>query len=106
MTALCHVDDLGENQAKGFELGNDSVFAIKRDGQIYVYRNSCPHRGVELNWLEDQFLDGDGELIQCATHGALFVIESGECIYGPCRGQYLQPVAFSIEHGVIHLTTG
>ena len=106
MTALCHVDDLGENQAKGFELGNDSMFAIKRDGQIYVYRNSCPHRGVELNWLEDQFLDGDGELIQCATHGALFVIESGECIYGPCRGQYLQAVAFSIEHGLIHLTTG
>ncbi len=106
MTALCHVDDLGENQAKGFELGNDSVFAIKRDGQIYVYRNSCPHRGVELNWLEDQFLDGDGELIQCATHGALFVIESGECIYGPCRGKYLQAVAFSIEHGLIHLTTG
>ena len=106
MTALCHVDDIGENHAKGFELGNDSVFAVKRDGQIYVYRNSCPHRGVELNWLEDQFLDGDGELIQCATHGALFVIESGECIYGPCRGQYLQAVAFSIEHGLIHLTTG
>jgi nitrite reductase/ring-hydroxylating ferredoxin subunit len=105
MTVLCHVDALGENQTKGFELGNDSVFAIKRDGQIYVYRNSCPHRGVELNWLEDQFLDSDGELIQCATHGALFVIESGECIYGPCRGQNLQPVAFSIEHGLIHLRT-
>jgi len=28
-------------------------------------------------------------LIQCATHGALFLIESGECIAGPCAGQSL-----------------
>jgi len=103
MTALCRTEDLAENQAKGFELGNDSVFAIKRDGQIYVYRNSCPHRGVELNWLEDQFLDSDDALIQCATHGALFVVETGECIFGPCRGQYLQPVAFHIEQGIVQL---
>ncbi len=28
-------------------------------------------------------------LIQCATHGALFLIESGECVAGPCAGQFL-----------------
>lgn len=103
MIQLCHVDDIAEDSAKGFELGNDSVFAVKRDGQIHVYRNSCPHRGVELNWLEDQFLDSDGALIQCATHGALFTIETGECVFGPCRGQYLQPVAFQIEQGMVHV---
>ncbi|MFP6798982.1 MAG: Rieske (2Fe-2S) protein, partial [Pseudomonas sp.] len=32
-------------------------------------------------------------LIQCATHGALFLIESGECVAGPCAGQSLQELA-------------
>jgi len=31
-------------------------------------------------------------MLQCATHGALFLIESGECVVGPCAGQFLQPL--------------
>jgi len=49
----------------------------------------CPHRGVPLEWQPDQFLDPSASLIQCATHGALFLIESGECVAGPCAGQFL-----------------
>jgi nitrite reductase/ring-hydroxylating ferredoxin subunit len=96
MTTLCHIDDLAEGGAKGFSLALDSLFALKRDGQIFVYRNSCPHLGVELNWLEDQFLDADNALIQCATHGALFIIESGECVAGPCRGKHLEAIPYTI----------
>lgn len=56
---------------------------------MYVYKNRCPHRGVGLEWLPDQFLDSSASLIQCATHGALFLIEDGECIAGPCEGKSL-----------------
>jgi nitrite reductase/ring-hydroxylating ferredoxin subunit len=101
MITLCHVDDLREPGAKGYQVGGSSLFAVKRDGQIYVYRNSCPHLGVELNWLEDQFLDSDNALIQCATHGALFEIETGACIAGPCRGQRLQTIAHQLIDGTI-----
>jgi nitrite reductase/ring-hydroxylating ferredoxin subunit len=100
---LCNVDDLDEGGAKGFAVADDSLIALKRDGQIHVYRNSCPHLGVELNWLEDQFLDADGALIQCATHGALFAIDTGECIWGPCVGKYLEAVPFSIVGGRIEV---
>ncbi|MFO7604032.1 MAG: Rieske 2Fe-2S domain-containing protein, partial [Gammaproteobacteria bacterium] len=55
-----------------------------------AYRNQCPHTGVALNWQEDVFLDSRDELIQCAMHGALFVPETGRCIWGPCQGQVLQ----------------
>jgi nitrite reductase/ring-hydroxylating ferredoxin subunit len=103
MLRLCHQNDIPEGGAKGFTLEADSVFAVKRDGQIYLYRNSCPHLGVELNWLEDQFLDLDGALIQCATHGALFTIESGACVAGPCRGSALQAVPFSVADGWVEL---
>ena len=103
MTVLCHVNDIPDEQSKGFEIGDDNLFAIKKDGQVYLYRNSCPHLGVELNWQEDKFLDMDGMLIQCSTHGALFLIEDGECVAGPCQGQRLQSIAFEIVDGQITL---
>jgi nitrite reductase/ring-hydroxylating ferredoxin subunit len=103
MTSLCHIDDIAEGSAKGFALEFDSLFVVKRDGQIFVYRNSCPHLGVELNWLEDQFLDADNTLVQCATHGALFIIDSGECVAGPCRGKHLTAIPFAIVAGHIEV---
>ena len=102
MTFLCQFDDVPEGGAKSLDGEDETLFAVKRDGQLFVYRNSCPHLGVELNWLEDQFLDMDGALIQCATHGALFTIETGECVAGPCYGQALQPVAVDIRDGEVH----
>ena len=96
MTTLCHLDDIPDQQSKGFKVGDDNIFAVKKDGQVYIYRNSCPHLGVELNWQEDKFLDMDGMLIQCSTHGALFLIEDGACVSGPCQGQQLQAVEFEI----------
>ncbi len=101
MTLLCKQDSIEENSAKGFTVGEHNLFAVKRDGSIFVFHNSCPHLGVELNWQEDQFLDMDGVLIQCATHGALFLVESGECIAGPCRGAHLQAVTFTVKDGWI-----
>jgi len=101
MTRLCHIDTIPDPGARGFETEQGALFAVKRDGEVFLYRNRCPHLGVELNWLEDQFLDLDNALIQCATHGALFLIDSGECVSGPCRGSALEAVAFSLSDGWI-----
>ena len=92
MTLLCHIDEIDDESSKGFELGEEHFFAVKKDGELYVYRNQCPHLGTELNWQQDQFLDMDGALIQCSTHGALFLIESGECVYrDPAWGKLCKP---------------
>lgn len=96
MTTLCHINDLSENSAKGIKLGDNSYVAIKRSGEYYLYRNKCPHMGIELNWMPDKFFDLDGVMIQCFTHGALFLIEDGECVAGPCLGKKLEAVPFSI----------
>ncbi len=105
MTALFHINDIDDGACKGFTLEEKHFFAVKKDGQIYIYRNQCPHLGVELNWQEDQFLDMDGALLQCSTHGALFLIEDGECVAGPCLGQRLQAIAFDIVDGEVRLPT-
>jgi nitrite reductase/ring-hydroxylating ferredoxin subunit len=93
MLRLCAPDELAEGQSRGFEVAGEKLFAVRKNGQLYAYRNRCPHRGIALEWLPDQFLDASASLIQCATHGALFLIESGECVAGPCAGQSLQTLA-------------
>ncbi|MFP6863887.1 Rieske (2Fe-2S) protein [Pseudomonas sp.] len=93
MLRLCAPDEVAEGQSRGFEIAEEKLLAVRKDGQLYAYRNRCPHRGIPLEWLPDQFLDASASLIQCATHGALFLIESGECVAGPCAGQSLQELA-------------
>ncbi len=102
---LCHQQELLEGQSKGFQIdASHSLFAVRKNQNIYLYKNSCPHLGIELEWLEDQFLDADNQLIQCSTHGALFLIEDGQCVSGPCQGQSLEAFPFILnENGEIEI---
>jgi len=101
---LCHIDDIEEEAAKGFHISAErQVFAIKKEGQISLFENRCPHLGIPLEMLPDQFLDSEKCYIQCSTHGALFEIDSGLCVAGPCHGASLTHVPFVISDGEIHL---
>ena len=97
MAALLNINDLAEASSKGIEINNRYLFAVKKDDQVYVYWNRCPHIGTQLEWEEDKFLDMDAALIQCSTHGALFQIDDGLCLAGPCQGTHLTAVPFTIE---------
>ena len=90
MIRLCAPNELTEGQSRGFAVAELKLLVVRREGQVYAYQNRCPHRGIPLEWQPDQFLDHSNSLIQCATHGALFLIESGECVAGPCSGQSLK----------------
>lgn len=92
MLLLCPSAELGEGQSRGFSHDGLELLGVRREGRVYLYRNRCPHRGVPLNWQPDTFLDSSASLITCARHGALFLIESGECVAGPCEGESLQAV--------------
>ncbi len=104
---LCRTTDIEDPGSKSFELKikrkNRSIFVVHKDGKFFAYYNQCPHTGASLEWQEHQFLDLDRTLIQCATHDALFTINSGECIAGPCTGDALQTIPLSIENGEICL---
>ena len=93
MQRLCNSDELNEGSSRGFRVAGHDLLLVRREGRVYAYRNRCPHRGIPLEWQPDQFLDESGSLIQCATHGALFLIESGECVAGPCAGEFLAALA-------------
>jgi nitrite reductase/ring-hydroxylating ferredoxin subunit len=103
MLPLFATADLDEGTSLGLEVRNLYLFAVKKDDQIFVYWNRCPHLGTPLEWEENRFLDADGALIQCSTHGALFQIEDGHCLVGPCRGKYLEKAPFIIDNGMVLL---
>ena len=104
---LCKTSDIEDPGSRGFELSAKhetlAIFVVHKNGEFYAYYNQCPHTGVNLEWQENQFLDLDKALIQCATHDALFEIDSGECIAGPCAGKFLQSLPLSIRDNKIHL---
>ncbi|KEQ16826.1 Rieske (2Fe-2S) protein [Endozoicomonas numazuensis] len=103
MLELCAVDDLENPGSKGFETEKGSIFVVRRNEEVFVYENSCPHFGINLEWQKDRFLDSEKRLIQCATHRALFLMESGECVAGPCPGDRLTAVPSKVEQGIVYL---
>ena len=98
---LCHVDDIPEDGARGFELPQGRLFGVKRRQRIYLYLNRCPHLGLPLEWEPHAFLDSEGLYVKCANHGAYFVPETGECIQGPCLGDALWSVDYETTDGMI-----
>lgn len=103
MISLCHIDDIADNQSKGFEIEGRHIFAVKKFDKLHVYLNSCPHLGIQLEMVPDQFLDHSHSLIMCSMHGALFRIEDGLCISGPCLEQSLKAIEFQIIDHHIHI---
>jgi len=96
--------DIPSGSARGYQTTPElSVFAVRVDDKVSVYRNRCPHKGIELNWVPDKFLDRDGEYLQCSSHGALFEIHTGKCIVGPCGGAYLEKLNSCVQDGGLYI---
>ena len=107
LTFICSDTELSDPASFGFsvEKNGEAIegFLVKNDGQYFAYKNSCPHTGSPLDWLEHQFLDSEGALIQCAVHDARFFIDTGECVVGPCHGQSLEKLEIEIKDEGIYL---
>lgn len=107
---ICDLVDIPPGGARGFRIpGGDGGLAVliaRRGAGIHAYVNRCPHTGVNLDWNPDEFMDVEGQHLQCATHGALFRVEDGFCLHGPCYGQGLTPLPIRVEDGAILLERG
>ena len=75
---------------------------VNFEGRHFAYINRCPHTGITLDWVNNQFFSSDNRYLMCATHGAVFEPPTGECIWGPCVGLTLQSVPVEIEQGRIY----
>lgn len=72
------------------------------DGSVVAFRNYCQH------WTDAKLDRGDGALVRndqlvCQKHGATFDRDTGYCDFGPCEGAILEPVAITVEDGIVSL---
>lgn len=102
---LCPLRTLADPGARNFvlQLGDAYFhgFVVRKGEQVHGYVDRCPHAGFPLAQQLDDYLTRSGELIQCDWHGALFRIEDGVCIGGPCGGARLTPWPVRVHGGVI-----
>ena len=103
--AIARLGEVRPGQSKKFLLACDGGeiegFVVNFGGRLYAYVNRCRHVPMGLDWVENQFFTEDGQFIQCATHGAYYVPDTGECIAGPPCGKSLIRVPLRIEGDTI-----
>jgi len=100
---ICKVDDLQNNEAKGFiatvQGKQRNIFVVRKNDRFFAYLNWCPHNQVLIDQIPNKFFNADRSLIQCSKHGALFEIDGGLCIEGPCEGDRLKVLVVTIKDG-------
>lgn len=104
---VCNIAELPDPSSRAFQITTGELdidaFVIHWRGSCYAYVNCCPHTQISLNWSPDQFLDIEGQYIQCGMHGALFRPEDGLCVHGPCVGKSLQGIPVQVEDGIVQI---
>jgi nitrite reductase/ring-hydroxylating ferredoxin subunit len=104
---LCHIDDLPDGGARGFDpqrRGQDSLLLVRQGAQVHAWLDACPHHGTPMAWRRHEYLNAARDRIVCAAHGALFEIDTGLCTLGPCLGEHLRPVGTTTRaDGEIHI---
>lgn len=73
------------------------LIIVRWNGMLRIYRNLCPHLGISLNFMPDEFFDLGREYLMCANHGALFQVEDGLCVHGPCTRESLPAIPFQVR---------
>ena len=98
-------DELGDPGCREFRIGEGDWpfkgFVVRKGKQVFAYQNYCMHVGHPLNWQPDSFLTADGSQIVCASHGAIYEIDSGVCVSGPCPGRVLRAVVVEVKAGMV-----
>jgi nitrite reductase/ring-hydroxylating ferredoxin subunit len=106
-TRLCALEDVAEGDAKGFVARVASkqrnIFVVRKDGGYLAYLNYCPHAKNLLDHTPGVFFNADRSLLRCSFHGALFRIDDGFCVEGPCEGENLSPLELEIADGALVL---
>ena len=112
MLELCLLSDLKNGEAKGFNVEGSGIaqrLIIVRQGDgVKAYINLCPHIGSRLDGDVGQFLDAeDPTMLSCDSHAALFRIEDGVCVEGPCEGDKLFPADVTVVgNAVVYVRDG
>jgi nitrite reductase/ring-hydroxylating ferredoxin subunit len=106
-TLLARLVELPDGETREFVLHDSdwplTGFLVRIGDSVHAYVNRCPHALRQLNFLPNRFLNKDGTLIQCSSHGALFEKDTGLCVAGPCVGESLRQLPIALSDGEVRL---
>ena len=93
----------GKSKKFSVRLGKEDQegFVINYKGNFFAYLNRCCHISLPLDWGDNDFFSEDQKFLICKNHGALYQPDSGECVGGPCGGQFLEKVPLKVKKGKI-----
>ncbi|RRD56561.1 Rieske (2Fe-2S) protein [Comamonadaceae bacterium OH2545_COT-014] len=102
---LCPSEELTEGGlAFGFDVVFDGetcrAFAVRFEGQPHAYLNRCTHVAIELDYQPGRIFDDTGQWLLCATHGAVYAPDTGDCAGGPCNGGLVK-IALTEADGMV-----
>jgi nitrite reductase/ring-hydroxylating ferredoxin subunit len=103
MSFIGNIEDFENNSATGLDVGPLRLLVLRRDQDIYIYHNSCPHTRESLDPTGGSVASPDGQLIHCQRHAAVFIADTGECVGGPCQGESLTALGFTLSNGDLYL---
>ncbi len=99
--AIAQLGEIEPGKTKKFTLSVEGrateCFLVNYDGHYFAYINRCAHVPMTMDWIDNQFLNEDGRYILCATHGAAFEPDTGECVFGPPCGKFLVRIPLTID---------
>jgi nitrite reductase/ring-hydroxylating ferredoxin subunit len=84
----------------------EAVVVVDDTGAVRAYLNECRHLPVPLDGGSREFLDPPSRLLRCGTHGALYRLDDGLCVTGPCRGLALVALETRVVDGLIEVASG
>ncbi len=106
--AVGQLEELDDPGCREFKIGDGEWpfrgFVVRKGSDVFAYQNVCVHAGHPLNWSPGRFLTKDRTAIICASHGATYNIETGECFAGPGSGGVLRKVDVTIRDGIIFVS--
>ncbi len=90
---VTRVGELAPGTTKKFMLEVDGqeeeCLIVNYAGELHAYVNRCMHVPMTMDWIDNQFFTEDKRYLMCATHGAYYEPDSGECVSGPPCGKVL-----------------
>ncbi len=78
---------------------------IVHDEVPHAYVNWCPHKNVPLDDGSGVIFDAEAGILACQHHGALFRVDDGVCVEGPCIKACLKALKVEVRDGEIVLLT-
>jgi nitrite reductase/ring-hydroxylating ferredoxin subunit len=97
------LDLIADRAARAFVLemraGRFHGFVVRTGEAVHGYVDRCPHMGLPLAQTLDDYVH-EGRIL-CSWHGAVFAIEDGRCLGGPCPGARLSPWPVAVRDGFI-----